>query len=401
MGHLGQFIENDEADMEVVVEESFTRYPSIRPEPETESARVAARILENAERPLIVAGGGAKASSAGPEIIELAEMLSIPVATSLGGKDIILDNHPLSVGIVGSYSRWCANRVISEADLVLFIGSHTGDQVTNNWSLPRPGIPVIQIDIDPSELGRSYPNTVPLMGDAKVTINRIKGFVEKSADRKQWVERTQQLVKEWHDEVEPLRNSEATPIRVERLCKEISESLPSDAVLVSDTGNAGIWTGTMVYLTHPGQRYIRAAGSLGWAFPASLGAKCGAGDRPVICFVGDGGFWYHIGELETAARCGIKTVTVVNNNHSLGQVSGLINRAYGDRSGNRGELYRFREVNFARIAREMGCFGIRVERPEDISKALEEALASDLPAVVDVVTDQDCKSPSPWTPTGK
>jgi acetolactate synthase-1/2/3 large subunit len=140
---------------------------------------------------------------------------------------------------------------------------------------------------------------------------------------------------------------------------------------------------------------------LGWAFPASLGAKCGAGDRPVICFVGDGGFWYHIGELETAARCGIKTVTVVNNNHSLGQVSGLINRAYGDRSGNRGELYRFREVNFARIAREMGCFGIRVERPEDISKALEEALASDLPAVVDVVTDQDCKSPSPWTPTGK
>ena len=107
----------------------------------------------------------------GPEIIKLAETLSIPVATSLNAKDILVDNHPLNVGVVGSYSRWCANRVVSEADLVLFIGSHTGDQVTNDWTVPRPGTPVIQIDIDPSELGRSYANAVPLLGDAKVTLS--------------------------------------------------------------------------------------------------------------------------------------------------------------------------------------------------------------------------------------
>lgn len=400
-GYAGEGIESAEVNSDVVIEEPFTHYPSMRPEPENGAVQGAVRVLEDAERPVIVAGGGARASFAGPEIVELAEMLSIPIATSLNGKEIILEHHPLNVGVVGSYSRWCANRVVSEADLVLFIGSHTGDQVTNDWTVPRPGTPVIQIDIDPSELGRSYPNTVALIGDAKATVRRMKEFLKNKTTHKSWAERTQQLVKEWRDEVEPLRHSGATPIRVERLCKEITEALPPDAILVSDTGYAGIWTGTMVYLTHPGQSYIRAAGSLGWGFPASLGAKCGAPNRPVICFTGDGGFWYHLGELETASRCNIKTVTVVNNNQCLRQCLEGIHRAYGDRPGNKDEMCKFQDVNFARIAQEMGCLGIRVEHPEEISEALRKALVSDLPAVVDVVTDVTCKVPSPWTPPVK
>ena len=400
-GYAGEGIESAEVNSDVVIEELFTHYPSMRPEPGNGAVQGAVRVLEDAERPVIVAGGGARASSAGPEIVELAEMLSIPIATSLNGKEIILEHHPLNVGVVGSYSRWCANRVVSEADLVLFIGSHTGDQVTNDWTVPRPGTPVIQIDIDPSELGRSYPNTVALIGDAKATVRRMKEFLKNKTTHKSWAERTQQLVKEWRDEVEPLRHSGATPIRVERLCKEITQALPPDAILVSDTGYAGIWTGTMVYLTHPGQSYIRAAGSLGWGFPASLGAKCGAPNRPVICFTGDGGFWYHLGELETASRCNIKTVTVVNNNQCLRQCLEGIHRAYGDRPGNKDEMCKFQDVNFARIAQEMGCLGIRVEHPEEISEALRKALVSDLPAVVDVVTDVTCKVPSPWTPPFK
>lgn len=400
-GYAGEGIESAEVNSDVMIEEPFTHYPSMRPEPENGAVQEAVRVLEDAERPVIVAGGGARASSAGPEIVQLAEMLSIPVATSLNGKEIILEHHPLNVGVVGSYSRWCANRVVSEADLVLFIGSHTGDQVTNDWTVPRPGTPVIQIDIDPSELGRSYPNTVALIGDAKATVRRMKEFLKNKTTHKSWAERTQQLVKEWRDEVEPLRHSGATPIRVERLCKEITQALPPGAILVSDTGYAGIWTGTMVYLTHPGQSYIRAAGSLGWGFPASLGAKCGAPNRPVICFTGDGGFWYHLSELETASRCNIKTVTVVNNNQCLRQCLEGIHRAYGDRPGNKDEMCKFQDVNFARIAQEMGCLGIRVEHPEEISEALRKALVSDLPAVVDVVTDVTCKAPSPWTPPVK
>jgi len=398
LGNIGQVLDFAEANLEVIIEEPFTHYPSNRPEPEGEYVREAARVLENAERPVIVAGGGATASGAGPEIVELAEMLSIPTATSLNGKGTILENHPLSLGLVGSYSRWCANRVVSEADLVLFIGSHTGDQVTNYWTVPKPGVPVIQIDIDPSELGRSYPNIVGLMGDAKVTVRRLIECLNPGAKKEKWASHAQKLVKDWQDEQQPLRNSDAVPIRPERLCKELTAALPTNAVLVADTGYSGIWTGTMVYLTHPEQSYIRAAGSLGWALPASMGAKCAVPDRPVVCFTGDGGLWYHLSELETAVRGGIKTVTVVNNNCCLSQCAGGILAAYGDRPGKSEEIYQFCEVNFARIAQEMGCLGIRVENPEAIAGALKEALAADIPAVVEVVTDAECKAPEPWRP---
>jgi acetolactate synthase-1/2/3 large subunit len=193
-----------------------------------------------------------------------------------------------------------------------------------------------------------------------------------------------------------LRNSNAIPILPERLCKEITEFLPSNAILVSDTGFAGVWAGTMVYLTHPDQLSIRSAGSLGWAFAASLGAKCGAPERPVICFIGDGGFWYHLSELETASRKGIKTVTVINNNSCFKQCMRGVNRAYGDCPGCKEDMYKFRDTNFAQIAEDMGCFGIRVERPEELSNALKKALEADVAAVVDVITDPE--HDAPWPP---
>lgn len=398
IGRIGEELETAEGNLEVIIEEVFTHYPSFRPVADEENVREAAQVLEEAKKPVIVAGGGATASSAGPEIVKLAEMLSIPVATSLNGKGSIVEDHPLSVGVVGSYSRWCANRVVAEADVVLFVGSHTGDQVTHGWTIPKLGTVVIQIDIDPSELGRSYPNTVPLMGDAKDTVHKLIESLPSKINKDEWTQRAQQVVKEWQDEFEPLFNSDAIPIRPERLCRELTNVLPSDAVLVADTGHAGIWT-TMVYLTHPEQSYIRAAGSLGWGFPASLGAKCAEPDRPVICFTGDGGFWYHLSDLETARRCNIKTVTIVNNNNALGQCMPGVDSAYGDRPGKREEMYLFQELNFAKIAQEMGCFGIRVESPEEIAEAINSALKSDIPAVVDVVTDFKCAAPRPWTPS--
>ncbi|HSB81435.1 MAG TPA: thiamine pyrophosphate-binding protein [Candidatus Methylomirabilis sp.] len=398
LGHQGHLIEDAEAELDVVIEASFARSPSRRPAPEMADVREAARLLARAERPVIVAGGGAATSSAGPEIVRLAEMLAMPVATSLNGKETLLESHPLNVGVVGRYSRWCANRVVSEADLVLFIGSNTGDHVTNGGSIPRAGTPVIQIDIDPGELGRSYPNAVGMHGDAKISLQQlIQSLSPRSAPRP-WAQHAQALVQQWRDELEPLRASDAAPIRPERLCKAVTECLPSNAVLVADTGYAAIWTGTQVYLTHPEQRYIRCAGSLGWGFPASLGVKCAAPDRPVVCFTGDGGFWYHLSELETARRCGIHSVTVVNNNSALGQCLGSIEKLYAGKPGDPGEMCRFSDVSFARIAAEMGCWGVRVEKPGEIADALRRALDIDRPAVVEVITDVKCPAPDPWTP---
>ena len=399
-GISGNVVEDGEADLEVILEAAFTQRPAFRPEPEPERVREAAQVLANAKRPVIVAGGGVTSSGAQKEVVELAELLNIPVATSLNAKGTIPDNHPLAVGVVGSYSRWCANRVVHDADLVLYIGSHTGSQVTNEWRVPAIGTPVIQIDIDPSELGRTYSAQVALQGDARASTRRLIEASEPAGDRTDWVSRAQELVQEWREEVAPLANSEAVPIIPQRLCTEITKWLPSDAMLVADTGHAGIWTGSMIDMNEPGQGFIRCAGSLGWGLSAAMGAKCALPDRPVVCFSGDGGFWYHIAELETAVRNNIPVVTVINNNHGLSQDKRGDERAYqGIEGGHPGELWQFTDIDLSKVAESMGAFGIRVEKPGDIQSAIEQAIASGRPAVVDVVTDQDnSEAPVPWAP---
>ena len=399
LGRGGRNLEVASMNQAVVVDERHTRYPAYRPEPAEADVQRAARAIASAGRPVIVAGGGVRISGAAAEVVALAEKLSVPVATSVNGKGTIADDHPLGVGVVGSYSVRCANQVVSEADLVIYIGSNTGDQVTYNWQVPPVGTPVVQIDINPAEIGRSYPEAVGVLGDARKALSRLIDVVDARRDGGSWLRRVQSLVREWRDEVEPLRQSDALPIRPERLCKELTDVLPENAVLLADTGYSAIWTSTMVHLNRPGQSYLRAAGSLGWSFPASLGVKCAAPERPVVCFNGDGGFWYHLSELETARRHNINTVTIVNNNGGLGQGIPDIEGVYGGRSGNPEELYGFQPVNFARVARELGCSGARVEHPGDIRGALEEALAADVPAVVEVMTGIDYHGPKAWAPS--
>ena len=390
-----------EAELTPIWEERFMQVPAFRPEPEPDAVRAAARVLAQAERPIIIAGGGVIWSGAEALLVELAELLQIPVATSLNAKAALPDDHPLNVGVPGTYSRWCANRIVSEADLVFFIGSHAGGQVTTNWQVPRPGIAAIQLDIDPEELGRNYPLQAALLGDAKVTLQKLIASVQPARPRREWLSRVQGLVREYREESDQIRNSDAVPIRPERICKEISDWLPEGGVVLSDTGHSGMWTGQMIRLTRPGQRFLRCAGSLGWAFPATLGAKCALPDRPVIGFCGDGGFYYHMAELETAARFNINAIMLVNNNYALNQEKHLFDSAYkGQQRGRATEMWHFsHEVNFAKVAEAMGCVGIRVERPEDIRPALDKALASNCPAVVEVISDVDAMSKRAWRPS--
>jgi len=400
--HLGQITEQ-EADLDPLVETNYLRAPAFRPEPDMRRVRDALALLAAGKRPVIVAGGGVMRSEAQAEVVELAEKLRIPVATSLNAKAAILDAHPLAVGVPGAYSRDCANRVLHEADLVFFIGSHCGGQVTNNWMFPPPGTRVIQLDIDPAELGRNYPNAVSILGDAKVSLRRMIDVASREPqDRADWNGRAQQIVAEWRAANAAMRDSGAAPIRPERICKEISDALPADGVVVSDTGHAGIWTARFIELKHPGQSYYRTAGSLGWGFPAALGVKCALPERPVLCFTGDGGFYYHIGELETARRHNINAVIVVNNNSALNQEIKLNDIAYGGKQRGRAEeMWRFPEINFAKVAESFGCVGIRVEKPDEINDALKRAIGMDRPVVVDVVSDLYAIAPHPWTATGR
>jgi acetolactate synthase-1/2/3 large subunit len=394
-GNEGQ-LDADEAEMEPLCEEQFARVPPFRPIPEEAHVRAALAALQAAERPVIVAGGGVRASGGKRELVALAEALQIPVATSLNGKDSIPGTHPLSVGVVGSYSRESANRMVNQADLVCFIGTETGGMTTHFWAVPKIGTAAIQIDINPEAIGRNYPLQASVLGDARTVLARMGELADPrtAAKRKPWIQQTQTICREWYDKYRPLLESDAVPMRPERICADLSKHVPDNTIVVVDTGHAGMWMGGMYDLASPNQSYMRSAGHLGWAFCAGLGAKCAAHERPVVTFTGDAGFWYHIGELETAVRWRMNSVTVVNNNASGNQSKRGFDRVYGGKQTERGlELWTYTKVNFARIAEDMGAIGIRVERPAEFAPALQRALAADRPVIIDVVTDIDALAP--------
>ena len=397
-GLQGDVIELGQTEAAVEIETEARAIPVHRPIADDSDIERAAKVLSESRRLAIVAGDGAAASGAGPEILALAEALAAPVATTLGARGIIPTRHRLSAGVAGSYSAPPANRIVHGADMVLFIGCDTGDQVTLNWTVPAIATRIVQIDADPLELGRSYPNTTGLVGDPRATVARLNKIVGSPIRDSGFVDEAARIVADWQASMLALAERNTAPITVERLCAEITQALPADGVLVADTGYSGIWTGTMIDLNGAGQTYLRAAGSLGWAFPASLGAKCAAGARKVVCFTGDGGFYYHLAELESARRCNIATVVVVNNNSGFGQNLTGVHRISGNRPGRGEELIRFGPTDFTAVARAFGVRGIRVEQPGEIAAALAEALAANEPVVVDVVTDLEPRAPEAWSP---
>jgi acetolactate synthase-1/2/3 large subunit len=374
--------------------------PPYRPTPSDHEIERGAAKLREAQRIAIVAGTGVAVSGAGAELLALGEALAAPIGTSLGGRGVVPTRHRLSFGCPGNYAAPPANQIVHEADLVLFVGCHTGDQVTHTWRVPPLATQVVQIDIDPLELGRSYPNTLGLMGDPKATLAKLADAIGKPLRDTSFAERAGGIVGEWRAARATRLASDAVPILPDRLCAEITRALPEDGILVADTGYSGIWTSTLIELNGTRQTYLRAAGSLGWSFPAALGAKCAAGRRKVICWSGDGAIYYHLTELETARRRGIAVVLVINNNSGFGQGWPNIQRQQGNTPGDVWDLARFGPTNFADVARVFGLRGIRVEEPAQIAPALREALAADETVIVDVATDIDARAPEPWLPVG-
>jgi acetolactate synthase I/II/III large subunit len=397
-GLQGDVIELGETAETPVIEGEPRPIPVHRPVADERDVERAAALLTGARRVAIVAGDAAAASGAGPEILALAEVLAAPVATTLGARGIIPTRHRLSAGVAGSYSAPPANRIVHGAELVLFVGCDTGDQVTLNWRIPPIDTRIVQIEADPLEIGRSYPNTTGLLGDPKATLARLVEAIGRPSRDSSFAEEAARIVADWRGSMAPLIEKNTALIAVERLCAEITRALPQDGILVADTGYSGIWTGTMIELNGAGQTYLRAAGSLGWAFPASLGAQCAAGARKVVCFTGDGGFYYHLAELETARRYQIPATIVVNNNSGFGQNLTGVRRVSGNRPGSGEELIRFGPTDFTAVARSFGVRGIRVEQLGEIAPALREALQAAEPIVVDVVTDLEPRAPEPWAP---
>jgi acetolactate synthase-1/2/3 large subunit len=366
--------------------------PADRPLAAASSVAAAAELLAAARRPVILAGNGVARSGAARELVALAEQLRIPVVMSLNGMATIGIDHALYGGVVGEYGADSANRILLRADVVLVAGSSLGSMTTRTWSLIPEGAQLIQVDIDGAEIGRNFECAVPVVGDAGAVIGQLAAVASSQAPA-DWIAEVADIKTAWRDEVHGSETSGAVPIRPERLFRMVGEGMADDAIVVGDTGHVGAWSARHLRLSG-GQAIVRAAGSLGWGLPAALGVKCAVPDREVICVTGDGGFFYHIAELETARRYGLNVIVVVNNNTSLNQEQFLWDTSAADQARN----WRFHDADLVQIARGFGCHGARIDDPADFAAALDKARASGLPAVLDVRTDSAIAAPQSYGP---
>ena len=366
--------------------------PSDRPMAAPSSVAAAVELLAGARRPVILAGNGVARSGAARELVALAEQLRIPVITTLNGLATIGSDHPLYGGVVGEYGADFANAILLRADVVLVAGSSLGSMTTRSWSLIPADARIIQADIDGAEIGRNFECATPLVGDVGAVIGQLAAAAT-SQGPAEWTAQVADMRAGYRARVRENETSDAVPIRPERLFAAIGDEMAADGIMVGDTGHVGAWTARHLRLTGR-QSIVRAAGSLGWGLPASLGVKCACPDREVICVTGDAGFFYHVSELETARRYGLKVIVVVNNNTSMNQEAPFWDEGSADQDKN----WQFHDTDLAEIARGFGCHGARVDDPADFAAALDKARASGLPAVIDVRTDRAVAAPPSFGP---
>ena len=376
---------------DLYAEKDCSTYPGRRTAPEDSRISEAVKLLLSSQRPVILSGGGVMLSQAWPEVIELAELLGSPVATTITGKGTISELHPLSVGPVGRQGyREPADVAVEESDVLLAVGCKFAQVATDNWTLISQNSKIIHIDIDPSEIGRVYPTAVAITADAKLAlralIEAIRSKLSKpSRGNSEWLDRISSAMKEWRNTVSPLLRSEAIPIRPERIIKEIRDVLPEDGIFVSDTSFTGAFTACYFDVVKSGRTFYEQRGmaGIGGGLPAAIGAKCAVGSKVVIGMGGDGSFAYHVSELETAKRHELPLVYIVSNNSSLGWIRYLQEKNYS----NRVISTRFGDIDYGKVAEGYGCFGKVVERPSEINSAIREGIKSGIPAVIDIKTD--------------
>lgn len=366
--------------------------PALRSRPDPTAVDTAAQLLAEAQRPLILAGGGVHLSDAANTLTDFARAFNIPVAHTLTGKGAIPCTDPLSAGLFGRYDR-IANKLIDESDLILVVGCKLGEIATKRYTVPGAGKWLIHLDIVAEEFGRTYEPAVALWGDARLGLLDLHAALggQAGALNARWSSYAAEVparMAAWREKVSANLHSNDTPISIPRLLTEINNALPTDGYLVADGGFAAHWAGLLFDTKRAGRQFVpdRGFASIGYGLPAAMGAALAAPDKPVFAMTGDSGFCMVIGDLETAKRLNLDFTLIVVNNAASGYVKALQHLMYGKDSYVSSDL---NEVNFANVAQAFGCTGIRVEDPADIAPALQKALATRGPVILDVVVTRD------------
>jgi acetolactate synthase-1/2/3 large subunit len=365
-------------------------YPAYRPRPDPTAVEAAAELLVAAERPMIVAGGGVVTSQAWAELTALAERLGAPVGTSICGKGAIAEDHPLSVGVVGSNGRRpYANALLRAADLVLYVGAKTDSVTTAGWSLPPldTAQTILHLDVDPAEIGRNYRTAVGLVGDARLGLIDLLTAVE-ARDPRPRSDRlgpVAEQVSAFWAEFEAAAAAPAVPIKPQRVIDTLARLLPEDSVIVADAGTPTPHTAAY-FRSRAGRQVIipRGYGGLGYAIPGVLGAKLARPEATVVGLMGDGSFGMSAGELETVGRLGLPVTLVQFNNACFGWIKVSQNLLH---SGRCFGVDFSPDTDHAAIARAFGLRGVRVEDPAEVEPAVRQALAADRPTFIDIISE--------------
>lgn len=354
----------------------------------------AIKLLEKAERPTIMVGGGVAWSRAGPEIIRLAEMLMAPVVTTLMAKGSVPENHPLVLGVCGMHGRQVANYALNNCDVLLAIGTRFSDRVTGKLSEFGAMTKVVHVDIDSSEIGKNVKDRVGLVGDAWTVVNALIAGLQKRKKAATWKDRIIELNKQCTCDYDLRTN----PLKPQKVIHELSKLLPEDAIVATEVGQNQMWA--LHFFKCYGKRQFITSGGLGtmgFGFPAALGAKVAAPDRTVVDIAGDGSLQMVSHEFATAVENDLPVMICLLDNGWLGNVKQWQKLFYGERY----IATKFgRNPDFVKLAEAYGAEAMRVEKHSEVAEAISSGMRSEVPMLLDFMVDPE-EDVLPMTPPGK
>jgi acetolactate synthase-1/2/3 large subunit len=398
---LNVFVEKEEvSEADLITYDSSTAAGAGSPS----AIREAVELLAASRRPVIVAGHGLELARGEKALQQFVEVSSVPVATTPLGKGTFDASHPLSLGATGRNGSYAANAACRNADVVLALGTRFDDRSTSAWlpgfTFSIPPTRLIHVDIDTGEIGRNFPATIGITGDARLVLEQLIGqWPSRTDGSADWLNRIERWKDRWEEELQGPRGSDAVPIQPARLVAELRRAVPLDGVVLADVGVHHNWL-VCDYPAYRSHTLLQSWGfaTMGFGVAGALGAKLAAPDRPVVAVCGDGGFLMHSSAVATAVEYDIPVVWVVWNNYGYISIRDQQLAYFG---AGRELATSFRDpgggltsTDFAGLARSMGAEGQLVERPSHLADQLRAAIESGRPTVLDVRVDRDAPPPA-------
>jgi len=393
-------VQCDSVEVELLSPAAYRPQATVLPAPEL--CAQAGALLDRAERPVIVAGGGVIAAKAWEELRALAEFLGAPVVTTMMGKGALPEDHPLAAFHGGSKGTTCGNALTVSADVLLAVGMRFADESTSSY---RPGatfnIPptqLIHLDIDPGEIGKNYPVTVGMVCDAKAGLQALLAWLQARGHPRDYAHsayfaQVQRLRQDWLDQVRQRATSNHSPVTISRLVAEVRACLERDAIVLTSSGNTQAQWFQEALVHTPGCNLTTGGFStMGWTVPAALGAKLAAPGRQVLGLLGDGDFLMTVQELATAVQYELPVVYVVANNAGWIAIRDLQAAVLGEERAAGAEFCAKGQPispNLAEVARGFGCYAERISAPDEVRPALQRALSAGTPAVLEVLVERN------------